>query len=227
MKFVKGISLFCIYPLIMFGLGMYTGVVGYGYFYPGDNIILKDSSPHVFTGPNADFLNKSTKQTEEQPQEEFEVIETIRDDGVLVPTTEYILQEIDMESGTIVEYSYKLPDKYLGMNRDSFLEAMDAYEQSPPLKEVERGFVGLEVLTFSSQKVVVQMSYAFLKPTENFYIGVEQNYVVVYLEDKETVYMQTDILLENLPEAVQNQIMLYMYVKGEEDLYHFLESYSS
>lgn len=227
MKFVKGISLFCIYPLIMFGLGMFTGVLGYGYFYPGDNIILKDSSPHVITGPNTDFSNKSAKQTEEQPQEKFEVIETIRDDGVLVPTTEYILQEIDMESGTIVEYSYKLPDKYLGMNRDSFLEAMDAYEQSPPLKEVERGFVGLEVLTFSSQKVVVQMSYAFLEPTENFYIGVEQNYVVVYLEDKETVYMQTDILLENLPEAVQNQIMLYMYVKGEEDLYHFLESYSS
>lgn len=227
MKFVKGISLFCIYPLIMFGLGMFTGVLGYGYFYPGDNIILKDSSPHVITGPKTDFSNKSAKQTEEQPQEKFEVIETIRDDGVLVPTTEYILQEIDMESGTIVEYSYKLPDKYLGMNRDSFLEAMDAYEQSPPLKEVERGFVGLEVLTFSSQKVVVQMSYAFLEPTENFYIGVEQNYVVVYLEDKETVYMQTDILLENLPEAVQNQIMLYMYVKGEEDLYHFLESYSS
>jgi len=50
---------------------------------------------------------------------------------------------------------------------------------------------------------------------------------VVYLEDKETVYMHTDILLENLPEAVQYQIMTYMYVKGEEDLYHFLETYSS
>ena len=29
MKFVKGISLFCIYPLFMLGVGFFIGVVGY------------------------------------------------------------------------------------------------------------------------------------------------------------------------------------------------------
>ena len=147
MKFVKGISLFCIYPL----------------------------------------FNMGEKEAEQIPSQNDDIVETIREEGVLNPDTEYVLQEMDIKSGTVVEYSYKLPVKYLGMNRDSFVGAMDAYEQSPPLKEVERGFVGLEVVTFSPQKVVIQMNYAFVEPTENFYIGVEQNYVVVYLEDKETV----------------------------------------
>ncbi len=227
MKFVKGISLFCIYPLFMLGVGIFIGVVGYGYFYPGENIVLRDSSPHIITEPSSTLLNMAEKESEQIPSQNDDIIETMREDGVLNPDTEYVLQEMDIKSGAVVEYSYKLPVKYLGMNRDSFVGAMDAYEQSPPLKEVERGFVGLEVVTFSPQKVVIQMNYAFVEPTENFYIGVEQNYVVVYLEDKETVYMQTDILLDNLPETIQHQIMTYMYIKGEEDLYHFLESYSS
>ncbi len=227
MKFVKGISLFCIYPLFMLGVGIFIGVVGYGYFYPGENIVLRDSSPHIITEPGSTLLNMTEKESVQIPPQTDDIIETIREEGVLNPDTEYVLQEMDTKNGTVVEYSYKLPVKYLGMNRDSFVEAMDAYEQSPPLKEVERGFVGLEVVTFSSQKVVIQMNYTFVEPTENFYIGVEQNYVVVYLEDKDTVYMQTDILLDNLPETIQHQIMNYMYIKGEEDLYHFLESYSS
>ena len=226
MKFVKGISLFLVYPLVMFGLGVVSGVVGYDYFYPGKNIILQDSTPHVISEPVEKFPKAGEEHTEASAQEE-KAVETVRENGVLNQDTEYVLQEMDTGSGTVVEFSYSLPSKYLGMNRDSFVEAMDAYAQSPPLKEVERGFVGLEVLAFSPEKVVVQMNYNFVEPTENFYICVEENYIVVYLEDKETVYMHTDILLENLPEAVQYQIMTYMYVKGEEDLYHFLETYSS
>lgn len=227
MKFVKGISLFFLYPMIMFSLGVYVGVWGYSYFYPGDNLELQDSSPHVITEPKDTASGILENPKDHISGTDESVVETIREEGVLGPDTEYVLQEVDVESGTVVEYVYSLPTKYLGMNRESFVETMDAYEQSPPLKEVERGFIGLEVVSFSAEKVVVQMNYSFVEPTENFYICVEGNYVVVYLEDKETVYMHTDILLETLPENVQYQIMTYMYVKGEEDLYHFLETYSS
>ena len=37
MKFVKGISLFFIYPLVMFGIGFYAGVESMHFFYPGTN----------------------------------------------------------------------------------------------------------------------------------------------------------------------------------------------
>lgn len=225
MKFVKSISLFFLYPLLMFGIGFCTGVWGYHYFYPGKNVQMQDETPHVVTKQK----ESPVKGAQEVKQEivDKNVAETGKENGVLNKDTEYILQEVDADSGNMVEYTYHLPEKYLGMNRESFVGAMEAYEASPPLKEVERGFIGLEVVSFSAQRVVVQMNYAFVKPTDNFYICVEENYVVVYLEDKETVYMQTDILLETLPENLQYQIMNYMYVKGEEDLYHFLESYSS
>ena len=73
--------------------------------------------------------------------------------------TSYVLEETDMRNDTVVETVWKLPAKYIGMNREEFIEAMEIYEASPPLEELERGFVSLEVLSFSPQKVVVQMNY--------------------------------------------------------------------
>ena len=141
--------------------------------------------------------------------------------------TSYVLEETDLRNDTVVETTWKLPAKYIGMNREQFLEAMDLYEASPPLEELERGFVSLEVKSFSPQKVVVQMNYDYIQPGSSFYLMVEDNFVVVYLEDKTTVYMDTDILLKDLPEDLQQEIIQVMYVPDEESLYDFLENYSS
>lgn len=51
--------------------------------------------------------------------------------------------------------------------------------------------------------------------------------VVVYLEDRSTVYINTGISLEELPEQIQLQIMDMLFVPDEETLYDFLETYSS
>ena len=50
---------------------------------------------------------------------------------------------------------------------------------------------------------------------------------MVLLEDQETVYINTGILLEQLPEEIQMEIMQMMWVEDEESLYGFLETYSS
>ncbi|MBR5248399.1 MAG: hypothetical protein IKV27_05605 [Lachnospiraceae bacterium] len=141
--------------------------------------------------------------------------------------TSYVLEETDLRNDTVVETTWKLPAKYIGMNREQFLEAMDLYEASPPLAELERGFVSLEVKSFSPQKVVVQMNYDYIQPGSSFYLKVEDNFVVVYLEDKTTIYMDTDILLKDLPEDLQQEIIQVMFVPDEESLYDFLENYSS
>ena len=56
---------------------------------------------------------------------------------------------------------------------------------------------------------------------------VADHFIVVYREDKQTLYMNTDILLEDLSDTLQTEVMKGKYVETEEELYHFLESYSS
>lgn len=147
--------------------------------------------------------------------------------GKLDADTSYVLEETDLRNESVVETTWKLPAKYIGMNREEFLEAMDLYEAAPPLSELERGFVGLEVLSFSPERVVVRMDYDYVQPSASFYLVVENNYVVVYLDDRKTVYMYTDILLTDLPDEVQQDIIHWMYVPDEESLYNFLENHTS
>lgn len=62
---------------------------------------------------------------------------------------------------------------------------------------------------------------------EGYYLCELQGFVVVYLSDKKTVYEFTEIPLIDLPEEVQQEIASGKYVAGEEELYGFLENYSS
>ena len=54
-----------------------------------------------------------------------------------------------------------------------------------------------------------------------------QGYVAVYLDDRATIYELTDILLTDLPKEVQQEIADGKYISTAEELYAFLENYSS
>lgn len=208
MKFVKSIGLLL--------LGICIGVKVTNFFYPGTQSG-ETKTPQVI---EAEIVESATEE-EKVVSRVSSSLETLSVD------TEYVLEETDLVSGSVVETTWRLPDKYIGLNREQFLEAMEHYEMFPPLSEIERGFVSLEVLSFSREKVVVQMNYQYIQPGDSYYLAVRNHEVVVYLEDMETVYINTGILLENLPQEIQMEIMQTIWVEEEEKLYDFLEAYSS
>ena len=62
---------------------------------------------------------------------------------------------------------------------------------------------------------------------EGYYLAELHGYVVVYLSDQSTIYEFTDIPFEELPKEVQTNVKQKKYVETEEELYAFLENYSS
>ncbi|HKM34395.1 MAG TPA: hypothetical protein VJY54_06605 [Lachnospiraceae bacterium] len=231
MKIVKGISLFLIYPCIMLGIGFFLGVYLNRYFYPGNN----ESTPLVeqlsveSKVQESGFLQSGESNTtdhDDEMQDDNKPV-SVGQEAVLSADTDYVIEEYDVKRESLIETTWKVPEKYLGMDRDEFVGVMNLYALSPPLSEQERGFIGLEVRSFSAEKVVVRMSYAYAEPTEGFYLRVENNSIVVYCDDGETVYMYTDISAQSLPEYIQGQIIMGMYMEDEATLYHFLETYSS
>ncbi len=214
MKFVKGIGLFFIYPLTMLAIGFYAGAWTFRYFYPG--AVQPDRS-----------VQEAAPVPEPDKDMQEEALYAASSSETLYVGTEYVLEETDILHHTVVETTWRLPDKYVGMNREQFLAAMDIYAASPPLSEQERGFVGLEVLAFSRERVVIQMNYRYIQPSSVFYLAAYDNKVLVYLEDRETVYIETEIRLDSLPEEMQQEVMQMLRVESEEELYGFLETYSS
>lgn len=210
MKFGKRISLFFIMPMGMYALGFYSHMKLQEEFYPGK------------------FRQVEIEEKSAAASEEPQVIPTaLGEEQVISADTQYIIEEVDLKKNTSVETKWKVPDKYIGMNRQQFVKEMELYQQAPSLKDQELGFVSAEVVTFSKERVVVRKSYIFKELCTSFYLVNEKNYVVVYCDDLKTVYMNTNITLDSLPDALKQEIIQNKYVATEEELYNFLESYSS
>ena len=247
MKLVKAVSLYLIWPVLLLGLGFYAGVETSHFFYPGEINQGYMPEPEQADVPSApgnvqavshegqeDIQGKT--QTKESLNDGTHTQETVREEEAeevlsapetLCVDTEYVLEETDVLNHTVVENIGRLPNKYVGMDREQFIKAMEVYADFPPLSEMERGFIGLNVLSFSRDRVVVQMNYKLVQPTESFYLAVYDNEVVVYLDDRTTVYIETGIRLDSLPESLQQSIIDMMWIENEEKLYNFLENYSS
>ena len=80
---------------------------------------------------------------------------------------------------------------------------------------------------FSAEEVVVRKNYESSTRPEEFYLAVENNYVVVYEADKRTRFMSTGIPVQSLSDELVRELLNFKYVGSEEELYDFLESYSS
>lgn len=214
MKLVRRISLFLVISVIMLAIGGYTALKAEQFFYPNRY----QSKERVI---------QVKQDSESTGTEEIQIIEAaVEEKPVVTADTQYLIEEVDLTKGIVDEKNEIIPVKYIGLDREELLEELEAYDNNPPLSELERGFQTIELTAFSKDHVVV-CKYYKEKVDKGFYLMVADHFIVVYEQDKKTLYMNTDILLENLKEDLQAEIMKGKYIESEEELYHFLESYSS
>ena len=62
---------------------------------------------------------------------------------------------------------------------------------------------------------------------ERFFLMEKNGYVAVFLEDQTTVYEYTSIEVDALPETMQKEIRNGKLLESIEELYGFLENFSS
>lgn len=206
MKFVKRISLFFIYPLFMYSLGFVSNMLIMEIFYPGN-------------------YGEKLQESNLQREESVEVV--LNDEPVITANTCYVVQNYNTSTGEVTQEERKAPDKFIGLGRDKLSQEISEYNQNPTLADLEHGFNYMELVSFSPGKVVVRKSYDTVEEEKGFFLLNENHYVVVYDHSLEHVYMNTDILVEELPERLQTEIINMKYIEDEGELYNFLESYSS
>ncbi|MGN0385740.1 MAG: hypothetical protein ACI4EX_07640 [Lachnospiraceae bacterium] len=223
MKRIKSISLFLAYSISILYFGFISGKVLNGF--PEKEIKREIQNMEATPGLIGATGEETEKEETTEQRKSFAVSYNMEE--VLGADTEYVIEEYDIKDGTKVEQVKRVPAKYMGMNREEFLEAMEIYERYPPLSELERGFTSLEVTGFSARRVVVRMNYSYVEPTKGFYICIMDHKVKVYCDDRKTVYLDTDMRAEDFPEYLQLEMLHGMYMGTEEELYHFLETYSS
>lgn len=182
----------------------------------GEQVIGAEGREHAFA-PN-------------EAPEESEPLEAIAAAAAEVPVvtadTRYLVELVDLTEGTVTETEEPVPVSYIGLDREALVSALAFYESNPPLSELEQGFESMELTAFSRERVAV-CKYYREEPPKGYYLMVADHFIVVCEEDKRTLFMNTDILLERLPASLQQEIMAGKHVGSAEEVFLFLESYSS
>lgn len=158
---------------------------------------------------------------------ENEITPALQSEELITADTKLIVVEHDLESGEDIISENTIPIKYIGLNRERFIEEMEIYEISPALSDIKKGFRSLSVVSFSGKEITLQKNYVKSTVQMHFYIVSKDNKLVVYYEDMETVFLTTEISTDSLPTDVRLEILNKKYFETEEELYNFLESYSS
>ncbi|MCM1047554.1 MAG: hypothetical protein NC433_03930 [Clostridiales bacterium] len=229
MKHVKRISLFFIMASVMFGAGSYATYKVEHFFYPKryENEQQNENTMPTMPENNLEGAGIAAAESDTKEQEERVIEAAVENIPVITSDTVYLVEEVNMADGTIIEKEEEMPMKYIGLDRDMLIDELKLYEQNPPLTDLKQGFESVELSAFSKDRVVVCKYYRREKENKGYYLMVADHYVVVYEEDKETVHMNTEILLESLSDELQKEIMAGKYMEDEQALYNFLESYSS
>lgn len=87
------------------------------------------------------------------------------------------------------------------------------------------GFGYNQKMKESDQKMISVQGEA--KKEDFFYLADLNGYVVVYEDDQQTIYEYTNISIGDLPQDLRDEILNYKKVESMQELYGFLENYSS
>ncbi len=214
MKLVRGISLFII-SLGLLVVGGYLGFASHEFFYPGTSVRGNNQ--------NAQESIQMSKSADEKMQV------SVQEENVITADTSFVVIEVNVEDQSEKKEEIPVPAYYMGMDLKDFETQIQTQDASPSLTELKKGFQGSEIRSFSNEKVELCKFYQLEEEEKNdfFYLAIQENKVVVYRSDGKTVYMETDIHAEELPEDILQELLQRRIVNTEEDLYDFLESYSS
>lgn len=210
MKVVKGISLSVI-ALGLFTIGCFFGFAGHDFFYPG-------------TGYEENRDSTGSMSSGEKVQA------SAQDDNIISADTSFVVIAVNVDDQSELVEEIPVPTYYMGMDREAFEKQIQNFDKSPSLQELQKGFQGSEIRSFSGSKVELCKFYQTQKEAEEeyYYLAILNNKVVVYRADGQTVYMETEIPAEDLPADVLQELLIQKrVVNTEQDLFDFLESYSS
>lgn len=140
------------------------------------------------------------------------------------------LQVYDLGENEFEEKKINTPVEFLEMTRKDLIEYLKNYMLSPSKEDTEKGLLSYELVEFARGQVVLRKTYQ--KPGEPvevvpFIAMTENGYVAIYYSEDGSLYDYTEISVNQLPEGVQKNLEDGIGFANEQELYEFLETYTS
>lgn len=153
-------------------------------------------------------------------------VDTIKEDCI-TDKTEYILEILNVSSDQVTSQNEMIPADFAGKTRGELVSYLEKFMKDMPLDESLKGLISFELISFSKDKIILRKTYQDLAKENKFYLTIVDGEVVVYYNDKKTVYEYTGISVEHLSADEIAMLRIGYFVEAEEQLFGILENYSS
>lgn len=173
------------------------------------------------------FMGQNTEQQTEDMTGDDAVSSAQKNNVRTTCDTICVYEDIDKKDGTVVVTEEKIPVKYIDMTRSELEKALYDDSKQLSLTDKEKGFQTQHLELFSGEQVKIVRIYDTTVEQNGYYIMAVDGEIWIFKEDKETLYFKTDLILEELPQKVRQEVLEGKYMDSEVQVYHFLESYSS
>lgn len=168
------------------------------------------------------------EQAKQETEDIEETVETAKEKNkIIAGEAVLVLQSYHKKNTTTVEETLDIPSQFIGMSREQVVAYLDDYMENLSLEEYLEGLCAYELVSFSSDKLVLKKTFDTDAVEFRFYVKSENNEVVVYYSDKKTVYQYTGISVDSLYVEEQNQLKYGILIKDEKELFGLLENFSS
>lgn len=129
------------------------------------------------------------------------------------------------ENRTLTEEIKDIP-ALLGCDKDGLQRYLADYLNHLSYEEQEKGLKSFELISYNKNQIHLRKIYK--KDIYKGFIVKSFNGTIVILNgDNKTVYDYTKIPINILPTDLQNEVINGYLIETEEELYNFLENYSS
>ncbi len=169
-------------------------------------------------------MDAKMAELEEQAEESVAVDSTSNELG---ENTIYQIQNYDSVTDTTTTDYESLPEEMLGYTREDVEIFCQDYMNKMPSEEFLNGLQSMEVISFSSDRLILRKLYDISKVKFRYYIIAADGEVVVYYGDMKTVYEQTGISTKELSKEDKKALKKGIEVRDEQELFGILENFSS
>lgn len=149
--------------------------------------------------------------------------------------TKYTLETYYSDKDETVTENLNIPVELIGLDRNQVIDFIES--NTSFFEETDKRILNVMLLSFSDKEVVIRRNvekaeeattkYNYSSEVSKYYVVLEENGVVVYKEDKTTVYMETGITENEMDEAMVAELKYGVAIKNISELYRFLESITS
>lgn len=160
-------------------------------------------------------------------EDQDEVLRVSVEGNLVSKNAAYYVRYKNLSTGETTIEQETLPVGFIGLTREQLVALLYTNKASMIKTTEDKRLQDIVLIRFSPDVICVEKTYLDAKSEGSFLVSIYDNHLIVFWADAKSIFMETDILADQIPVQYRNEFLQGKTIGSEEELFDLLESFSS